>query len=285
MFLVDVLLCKHCRLSLSSSAELHITPVISQLCLQLQSKSNLESCLMSKAIMVLLQVFLGLLLVHADPNSAEDTLDVRADEGSLKQLDMRDFDPGDLYTFEVQAKGQMEFFVSLQDMPQVVSILYLVSSKETNDVDLVVRDPSKKVIRQFLKRKDAAFKFRAEATGEYTLVFMNRKVKFTQIMEKLTITLALHIGSTSGQVLHKEDVTAVESNLLDMHRQLGQFRMEQQISEMQQEAHFQSNSHAAVQSANRKVLWFSLVECAGVVGLSVWQVYYIKQLLNNKRIL
>lgn len=103
-------------------------------------------------------------------------------------------------------------------------------------------------------------------------------------MEKLAVTFAMHVGEPE-KALHHDDITSVEANLIDMHRQLSQFQMEQHISDRRQEAHFKSEFHAAVASANSKVLWFSLAECLGVVGLSVWQVYYIKQLLSNRRVL
>lgn len=192
--------------------------------------------------MVLLGLVLGLLASAQTPREEEETMDVRADEGALRTLDMKDFDPGDLCTFELPPKVQMEFFEVVDKTPVVVNVIYLVSSKETNDIDLVIRDPAKKVIRQMLKKQDASFKFRAEQPGEYSLVFTNRKVIPIQYMEKLTVTFAVHVGKSSGKVLHQEDVTAVESNLMDMHRELGQFRMEQQISEKQQEAHFQSKA-------------------------------------------
>lgn len=192
-------------------------------------------------VMVLFGLVLVVLTTAQTAKEEEDIMDVRADEGALAKLDLKDFDPADLFTFELAPKMQMEFFEIIEKAPKTVYVLYLVSSKETNDIDLVVRDPSNKVIRQMLKKKDASFKFRADKTGEYSLVFANRKVIPTQYMEKLTITFAVHVGtSNTGKVLHHEDVSVVESNLMDMHRDLGQFRMEQQISEKQQEAHFQS---------------------------------------------
>ena len=171
-----------------------------------------------------------------------ESFDIKAEEGSIRaaDLDMGEFTASDLVSFELAAKGQAEFFEAITQVPQMVSVLYLVSSKETNDIDLIVRDPNKKVVRQMLKRKDASFKFRADLAGEYNFLFINRKVRSTQYMEKLTITFAMHVGTDEGKALHKEDINTVESNLMDMHRQLSQFQMEQHISDRRQEAHFRS---------------------------------------------
>jgi hypothetical protein len=45
-----------------------------------------------------------------------------------------------------------------------------------------------------------------------------------------------------------------------------------------------SKFYTAVASANNNVFWFSILECCGIIAVSLWQVYYIKKLLDHRRV-
>lgn len=209
--------------------------------------------------------------------ATEDSQDPEESSRLMKEWDMHmaDFVPADLVSFEIPPRGQEEFFEVIDELPSKVRGAFFVSSKETKDIDLVIYDPGKTVIYESRKKKEDLFHFEAERRGRYVFLFTNHK-----FAEKVQLTLALHTGNSSESVLDKEHLSPIESTLLEVRQAVKDFQMDQQFAQLRQESHYKT-----VESASRNVFWFSLLECVGVVGVTCWQVYYVKRILDHRRMI
>lgn len=188
---------------------------------------------------------------------------------------MLDFVPSDMVTFELAARGTEEFYEMIEIVPSKVRGAFFVSSKETKDLDMTITAPDDSVMYEALKQKEGIFVFDASQHGQYSFRFNNRK-----FVEKLQITLALHTGNSSDTPLDKTHITPVEGGLLEIVRGIKDFQMEQQFAQLRQESHYKT-----VENANRNLFWFSLLECLGVIGVTTWQVYYIKKIMDHRRMI
>lgn len=211
------------------------------------------------------------------PEPAEDPQDAEENARLMKEWDMHmtDFVPADLVSFEIAPRGHEEFYEVIDDLPSKVRGAFFVSSKETKDIDLVIYDPSKALIYESRKKKEDLFHFEATRRGQYVFMFTNHKY-----VEKVQLTFALHTGNSTESVLDKEHLSPVESTLLEVQKAVKDFQMDQQFAQLRQESHYKT-----VESANRNVFWFSLLECVGVVGVTCWQVYYVKRILDHRRMI
>lgn len=72
----------------------------------------------------------------------------------------------------------------------------------------------------------------------------------------------------------------MEEKLLQVNKQVKDFQLDQKFAQLRQDAHMKT-----VSDANTSLFWLSLLECVGVVAVSLWQVYYIKKLLDNRRVI
>jgi len=209
--------------------------------------------------------------------SAEDPQDAEENARLMKEWDthMTDFVPADLVSFEIAPRGHEEFYEVIDDLPSKVRGAFFVSSKETKDIDLVIYDPSKALIYESRKKKEDLFHFEATRRGTYSFYFTNHKY-----VEKVQITFALHAGNSTESVLDKDHLSPVESTLMEVQKAVKDFQMDQQFAQLRQESHYKT-----VESANRNVFWFSLLECVGVVGVTCWQVYYVKRILDHRRMI
>ena len=72
----------------------------------------------------------------------------------------------------------------------------------------------------------------------------------------------------------------VEQNILKIDKAIKDFQVDNQFAQLRQETHFQT-----VASANNNVFWFALVESLGVLAVTAWQIYYIKKLLDNRKVM
>ncbi len=211
------------------------------------------------------------------PAAADDPQDAEENARLMKEWDMHmtDFVPADLVSFEIAPRGHEEFYEVIDDIPSKVRGAFFVSSKETKDIDLVIYDPTKTLVYESRKKKEDLFHFEAARRGQYLFMFTNHKY-----VEKVQLTFALHTGNSTESVLDKEHLSPVESTLIEVQKSVKDFQMDQQFAQLRQESHYKT-----VEGANRNVFWFSLLECVGVVGVTCWQVYYVKRILDHRRMI
>ena len=221
---------------------------------------------------------------YQGPNHPEfEHFEINAEDESAKLMKeweehMKDFVPADMVTFEVSPRGEDEFFEEIDTLPSFVRGAWFVSSVEANDIDFTILDPLRHVIFQRKSKREAIFYFDANRKGIYSFIFKNNK-----ILQKRTITFALHCGNSTSEVLTKEHLGPIESEILTVSQAVKDFQLDLQFAQLRQETHFKSNFYSAISSANRDLLWLSLLECAGIIGVTMWQVFYIKKLLDNRR--
>lgn len=201
------------------------------------------------------------------------------DEAPLLQQEwtehMENFIPADMITFEISARGEEEFFEDIRNVPSQVRGAWFTSSSESRDIGFYIYDPLKKVVFSREGRKEAVFFFEATRRGVYSFVFKN-----TKMLQSQSMTFALHCGNSTEEMLQTEHLDPLEKQMLSVQKSVKDFQMDQQFAQLRQESHYQT-----VADANRNVLWLSFLECFGVIAVSSWQVFYIKKLLDNRRVL
>jgi len=89
----------------------------------------------------------------------------------------------------------------------------------------------------------------------------------------------------STEPLNKDHITPIEGGLLSIQLAVKDFQTDQEFAQIRQDSHFKSTAYLAVANANKNLFWFSLMECISIVGVSSWQVYSIKRLLDNRRVI
>lgn len=208
------------------------------------------------------------------------TLDVSAEDESMelmKEWDekMQGFVPEDMITFEIQARGEEEFYEVIDIVPSTIRGAWFLASSNSKDIDFTIYDPLQNVVFERKAKKEAIFHIDAKRQGIYVFVFKN-----TKVMTGHSITFTYNSGNSTNTILKSEHLTPVENNLLGIQKSIKDFQVDNQFAQLRQETHFKT-----VASANVNVFWFSLIESLGVIAVTAWQIYYIKKLLDNRRVL
>ncbi|CAG9330832.1 unnamed protein product [Blepharisma stoltei] len=212
--------------------------------------------------------------------TGEDTVDVNAEDERailMKEWDehMVGFVPSDMVTFELPARGEEIFFENIDIIPSKIRGAWFITSKESKDVEFSILDPNMKIVFEKKKKPEAIFYFNAEQVGMYTFKFKN-----TKVIQKHTVTFALNCGNSTDEVLQSEHLTPLESQLVEIQKSIKDFQVDNQFAQLRQESHYRT-----VADSNRNVFIFSSLESLGVIAVSAWQAYYIKRLLDNRRVL
>merc|ERR1712072_783822 len=109
--------------------------------------------------------------------------------------------------------------------------------------------------------------------GTYTFVLSNHKW-----MQEKTITFM--VGKGNQTHLQSEHLTSVEAEVKAIDRTLVDIQTESTSLWIRQKSHMKT-----VESIHTRILAFCVVEFLILVGISGFQVYYIKGLLSDRRIL
>lgn len=208
----------------------------------------------------------------------EDTAEDQAESLRLNQEweeKMSDFTPSDMVTFEIPARGTEVLYEVIDVLPSLVRGAFFVSSQESKDLTVVIDGPDNAELYRAERKKEGIFYFDASMRGVHNFRFTNHK-----FVEKLQVTVALHTGNCTEEPLDKSHITPVERGMLDLIKGVKDFQMEQQFAQLRQESHYKT-----VHSANRNLFWFSILECVAVVSVSSWQIYYIKKILDHRRLI
>lgn len=212
---------------------------------------------------------------YDDPDAAAAT-DV-VESGLVDEWDkhMEGFIPELLLTFPLPPRTD-EFFYEDVLPGQTVLLrggFFAAASEETSSVEFSITDPKGTVIFEKEDEAEGLFHFIASQPGTYTFIISNHK----WMTEKM-VTFA--IGKGNQTHLQPQHLQTMEDHVKAIDRTLVDIQTESTYLWIRQKSHMK-----AVESIHTRVLAFCVVEFLVLVGISGFQVYYIKGLLSDRRVL
>lgn len=186
---------------------------------------------------------------------------------------MQGISPINLITFELLAMDEFQFFEILSEAPSTISGAWFLSTSDSKDIDFNIYDPVQTVVFSKNSINEAIFSFESKRQGMYTFEFKNNK-----LLQGYAVTFALNCGNYSEGVLKFEDLSPVENKLEWVNKDIKDFQADSQFAQLRQESFFNTAAEA-----NWNLLCLSVIESIGVIAVTVWQVYYLKKLLDNRR--
>lgn len=186
---------------------------------------------------------------------------------------MQGFTPDLMLTFPLAARTDEFFFEEVNTTTFIRGAFFASATEGESSVDFQITDPSGDIIHEKSGAADGLFHFNARKTGTYTFMVSNHKW-----MEGKTVTLT--IGRGTEETLHSGHLDDVESIMGGIERKLRDIQTESTYLWIRQQAHMKT-----VESVQRRVFWFCLLELLALSAISVFQVFYIKGLLSDRRVL
>lgn len=215
--------------------------------------------------------------VTAAPNTNSAEVEDGVQSGLVEEWDkhMEGFVPELLLTFPLAPRSDEFFYEDLPEGPPILirGGFFAAASEETSSVEVSITDPKGNVI--FEKQDDAEglFHFIAKLPGTYTFIVSNHKW-----MEEKMVTFA--VGKGNDTHLQAEHLETMEDHVKSIDKTLQDIQTESTYLWIRQKSHMK-----AVESIHTRVLAFCAVEFLILVGITGFQVYYIKGLLSDRRVL
>lgn len=207
---------------------------------------------------------------------ASSALDEKLGRGGLVEewdKHMEGFIPELLLTFPLPPRTDEYFYEDVTPPVLMRGGFFASSKEETSSVDFQITDPSGDVVFEKFDEAEGLFHFMARKKGTYAFIISNHKW-----MQQKMVTFA--VGKGNETTLQTEHLDTIDSHMQVIERTLKDIQTESTYLWIRQKSHMKT-----VESIHRRVFWFCVVEFLILVGISGFQVYYIKGLLSDRRVL
>ncbi|SBS83119.1 transmembrane emp24 domain-containing protein, putative [Plasmodium malariae] len=186
---------------------------------------------------------------------------------------MQNFEPSTLLTFEIPGNSEDFLFEEiLKPNTYFRGVFYSNNESEDNKIEFLISDPDSEIIF----RKEASegiFYFYTVKTGVYTITLRNNK----WVGKKLT-TVALGLGENPS--LKSDDIKSF-TNYID--------KILSETRKLKNEIKYLSSKHMShmhkMKKITNKAFLYCFIKLFVLIFLSLFTIYYIKNLVMNKRVL
>ncbi|CAD8190384.1 unnamed protein product [Paramecium octaurelia] len=188
---------------------------------------------------------------------------------------MNDFDPEDLLTFELQS-GATEILCETIKKPTTIRGAYFIPQfKLDQKIDFYIKTSNNTLIYSKERVQEGIFKIDIPEKGEYKFIFINKRTK-----DPLTITFAIDVHDSHQEFLKLGDLDPLALRIERLSTAMRDNYFYDKMAAQQFEGGLRE-----VSKANAKLLLFSLIEVIGIIAITGWQVFYLKRILSNQRII
>ncbi|ORZ39351.1 emp24/gp25L/p24 family/GOLD-domain-containing protein [Catenaria anguillulae PL171] len=158
---------------------------------------------------------------------------------------------------------------------QSVTITYQVGDGGNLDIDFWVSDPSQGILHIINKESTGTYTFQPKTEGKYTYCFSNQMSS----QHEKTVQFAV-FGADKPPSDPKAIVDPVMDVVNELARDIHAIKEEQQFVVIRERQH-----RDAAEAVNGRVTTWGLFQTAVLVGVCMFQVYYLKHFFEVKRVL
>ncbi|CAA9987025.1 transmembrane emp24 domain-containing protein, putative [Plasmodium knowlesi strain H] len=203
----------------------------------------------------------------------DDVVEGDEDLTNIWNKNMQNFEPSTLLTFEIQGNSEEYLFEEVNNLNTYFrGVFYSNNESDDNKILFLIADPDGEIIYK-KEASEGIFYFYTQKIGVYTITLKNSK----WVGKKLT-TVALGLGeSPSLKSEHIKDFT----NYID--------KIVAETKRLKNELKYLSSKHMAhiekMRKITNKAFLYCFIKLFVLIFLSLFTIYYIKNLVSNKRVL
>ncbi|SCM08277.1 transmembrane emp24 domain-containing protein, putative [Plasmodium chabaudi adami] len=192
---------------------------------------------------------------------------------SIWNENMKYFEPSTMLTFEVSGNSEEFLYEDIQDLNTYFrGLFYLNNELDDSKVLFIISDPDGEIVYK-REATEGIFYFHTTKLGVYTIIIKN-----TKWMEKKVVTVAIGLG---------ERPSLSSDHLKDFSSYIDQIIFEAKI--LKNEIKYLSSKHIAhiekMEQITNKAFLYCFLKLFVLIVLSFFTIYYVKNLVSNKRVL
>lgn len=142
-------------------------------------------------------------------------------------------------------------------------------------IDFWIIDPTNRIFNTIQGKNEGLFIFEANQPGIYQFVFSN-----SRYWEAKDLTFAIHFGNHTDDHASAEHLDPLHDSLNAALHDVKNLYSEVKFSVGRQDSH-----NTTVRNLMRTNFWISVLETLCIIGLAAAQIYFIKRILQHKRVI
>ncbi|DAZ93454.1 TPA: hypothetical protein N0F65_007100 [Lagenidium giganteum] len=191
-------------------------------------------------------------------------------EPKNRKVELFDFDPSEGLTFFVYPKQKECFYQDAKFTGDEISGAYVVSSADSH-IDLEIKNPEGATIYRRFGDAEGQYEVHPSIVGVHELCFINSDSD-GKLVTHVTNTLK------SQHPVEREHVSILAKYASHLDVRLGELESEQRLQ------HIRTARNIKIEdSTSKRVAFYGSLECFIYVAICLFQVMYIKSLLENPR--
>jgi hypothetical protein len=232
----------------------------------------------------LILIFLILYInCQADPNqqNVEDITDSDDEAEAINPIfqdfinewdeKMQDFDVQYNHLIPIKYKSKAEYYENITKVPCVFRGAFILeeATSQSDVIDFTFIAPNRTVIYQ-VSSIGSVFHLNLTDKGLYTIEFHNR------ILNK-EVRPNLMVNSGQNTILEKENLSKTEQKLDNIVTFLKKYEQDTKLAKG-----FKRIGNEELSKTNKYFFAFSVIETIVLIGVSIWQYFYLKHLFEIK---
>ncbi|CAD8199236.1 unnamed protein product [Paramecium pentaurelia] len=176
-----------------------------------------------------------------------------------------DFEPEFTLTFDLPS-GSIEIFYEDILQPTNIKGAFFISQIQREErIDFFIKSSNNTLIYSKEKVIEGIFNIDILEKGEYKFIFQNKRTK--------------DVHDSVQEFLKIEDLDPLEQRI----ERISMAMRDNYYFDKMTGQKFESNLRE-VQNSNENLYIFSIIEIVGMILITLWQVFYLKRIINNQRI-
>eukprot|EP01118_Nematostelium_gracile_P014499 TRINITY_DN5667_c0_g1_i1.p1 TRINITY_DN5667_c0_g1~~TRINITY_DN5667_c0_g1_i1.p1 ORF type:complete len:208 (-),score=33.01 TRINITY_DN5667_c0_g1_i1:600-1223(-) len=182
--------------------------------------------------------------------------------------------------FQVEPKTSDCFYLFL-NYGQNSKINFWITRGGLLDIDLRVHGPNNEQIFAGMQFEASNYEFVARSSGVHSICWNNEMSRWTaKVVEFEVLVDGKLIGSTTSEtdVVTPGVLSPLEDSISKIGQYLDNIKGDQKYFRGREQKH-----RDTAESTNARVFWYSVVESAVLVAISLGQVFYLRRFFEIKR--
>ena len=184
---------------------------------------------------------------------------------------MKDFDVQYNHLIPIKYKSKSEYYENITKVPCVFRGAFILeeATSQSDVIDFTIIAPNRTVIYQ-VSSIGSVFHLNLTDKGLYTIEFHNR------ILNK-EVRPNLMVNSGQNTILEKENLSKTEQKLDNIVTFLKKYEQDTKLAKG-----FKMIGNEELSKTNKYFFAFSVIETIVLIGVSIWQYFYLKHLFEIK---
>jgi len=176
-------------------------------------------------------------------------------------------------TTAIAPNERLCFYADVDKAGEKIGFYFAVQSGGSFDIDFDIKDPNEKVILDGNRERQGDYVLTANIVGEYSFCFENDMSTLTEKLLDFDIMVESEprreAPAKPGQI--SEQTSALEESVFRLNGMLMNIKRTQKYFHTREARGFYT-----VKSTQGRLFWYAVMECVGIIGMAVFQVYVLQ---------